>query len=92
MKKKKISGLSLRKRTVSSLEASSLSGGTGYYTEFCWTFAPPCLSATEPPEDPTFICEPIPIGTTNPGSPPNPTNVTCGSSCIPTECGTSNPN
>lgn len=90
MKKKKISGLSLRKRTVSSLEATSLSGGTGSYFN-CFTFAPPCVSATEPPEDDTFFCPPPPTGT-NPPPPPNPTNITCGYSCIPTNCGTSNPN
>lgn len=90
MKKKKISGLSLRKRTVSSLEASNLSGGTGSYD--CWTFAPPCASFTEPPEDETFYCPPSPTTGTNPPPPPNPTNITCGYSCIPTNCGTSNPN
>jgi len=80
MKKKKITGLSLRKRTVSSLEVSSLSGGTGSYYN-CWTFAPPCVSATEPPEDPTYICFPPPGGTTD----PNPTG-TCNS-CFPCDTG-----
>ncbi|WP_298519748.1 hypothetical protein [uncultured Kordia sp.] len=89
MKKKKISGLTLRKRTVSSLEAANLSGGTGTYD--CYTFAPPCVSATEPPEDETFFCPPNPTTGTNPPPPPNPTNITCGFSCIPTDCGTSNP-
>ncbi|MEM6720108.1 MAG: hypothetical protein AAF611_12360 [Bacteroidota bacterium] len=83
MKKKKISGLSLKKRTVSSLKTSSLSGGTDTYFG-CFTYAPPCLSFTEPPEDPTFICVPPPTGT----NPPVPTNQSCVYSCNPPCSGT----
>ncbi|AXG71480.1 hypothetical protein KORDIASMS9_03737 [Kordia sp. SMS9] len=85
MKKKKISGLSLRKRTVSSLKASSVSGGTD--TNYgCFTYAPPCMSFTEPPEDLTFICVPPPTGT----NPPNQT-LTCNQSCIPQDCNGTGP-
>jgi hypothetical protein len=84
MKKKKISGLSLRKRTVSSLKASNLSGGTGSYD--CWTFARPCASFTEPPEDETFYCPPPTTGT----NPPNQT-ITCNQSCIPQNCNGTGP-
>jgi hypothetical protein len=91
MKKKKISGLSLKKSTVSSLEASNLSGGTGTYD--CYTFGPPCVSATEPPEDLTFICIPPPNNSNNcltnyPGCPPHQTlGHGCGSiACVSTNC------
>ncbi|WP_046758482.1 hypothetical protein [Kordia jejudonensis] len=80
MKKQKITKLSLRKNTVSSLEASNLSGGTGTYD--CFTFAPPCVSFTEPPEDPTYICPGT--GTTPPpGSNGCPTNQSCNYTCGP---------
>lgn len=80
MKKQKITRLSLGKNTVSSLKASHLSGGTGSYD--CWTYAPPCVSFTEPPEDPTYICPGTTVGTTNPpGSNGCPTNQTCGDTC-----------
>jgi hypothetical protein len=78
MKKQKITRLSLGKKTVSSLKASNLSGGTGTYD--CWTFARPCASFTEPSEDPTYICNPT-TGTNPPGSNACPTNITCGASC-----------
>ena len=74
MKKRKITKLSLRKNIISSLKASHLSGGTGTYD--CWTFAPPCVSATEPPEDETFFCPPPNSNncpTNYPGCPPTQT-------------------
>lgn len=79
MKKRKITKLSLRKNIISSLKASHLSGGTGTYD--CWTFAPPCASFTEPPEDETFFCPPPNTGTNPPASNTCPTNQTCGFTC-----------
>ncbi|WP_430408737.1 hypothetical protein [Kordia sp.] len=79
MKKQKIIRLSLGKNTISSLKASNLSGGTGSYN--CWTFASPCVSFTEPPEDPTYIC-PGTVGTID----PSPTN-TCNSCIQPCDTG-----
>ncbi|MCH2193562.1 hypothetical protein [Kordia sp.] len=78
MKKKKVTKLSLKKNTISSFDSNIVKGGS-------YTWAPPCISNTEPP-DSIEQCSRFDCGGTGPGTGQSntcPTNQTCGNSCVP---------
>ncbi|WP_298519755.1 hypothetical protein [uncultured Kordia sp.] len=90
MKKKKVTKLALKKNTISSFDSNTVKGGTYY------TWAPPCISNTEPPDSieqcSRFGCNGTGTGTGPTPSNACPTNNTCGNTCATCPPGSLNTN